>query len=285
MWRWPMMKSVSWILRNGSLLNISQVFAGPMSESVPTSVTSFAHRRSRADSTASFTYLQDEDDVTPQSDEQVFLEDEEDDDYEEDSVDLEAGEGEPMRRVSSGYSRSSAHDRLLRNNSTRTESSGHFRISRSSQKIYIENEDLTIVVAGFKTSSLGFALYTTICIFTGGIGWLLLRWLPRLQVRLTGSPTSLRDCSWVVVEVRKSAARTRAMLIKIEPMGRICNSQHRSQRIWEVTLHCLWFYWKRLCNIRGRWRWRPYSGGPPNPWLSLYKILISPLERQVSADQ
>lgn len=174
-----------------------------MSESVPTSVTSFAHRRGRADSTASFTYLQDEDVSTPQSDEHVFLEDEDDEDYEEDSVDLEGGEGAPMRRVSSGYSRSSVHQRLLRNDSARTDTSGHLRISRLSQKIYIENEDLTIVVAGFKTSPLGFAVYATLCLFTGGVGWLILRWLPRLQVRLIGSPTSLRDCAWVVVEVSK----------------------------------------------------------------------------------
>jgi cation-transporting ATPase 13A2 len=175
-----------------------------MSESVPTSVTSFAHRRSRADSTASFTYLQDEDDTSAQSDEQVLLEDEDDEDYEEeDSVDLEAGELAPMRRHSSAYSRASVHDRLLRNDSTRTEGSGLGHGSRLSQKIYILNEDLTIVVAGFKTSTLGFALYATICILTGGLGYLLLRWLPRWHVRLVGLPTPLRDCTWVVVEVSK----------------------------------------------------------------------------------
>ena len=39
-----------------------EMFAGPMGESVPTSVSSFAHRRGRADSTASFTYYQEDDD-------------------------------------------------------------------------------------------------------------------------------------------------------------------------------------------------------------------------------
>ena len=37
-----------------------EVFAGPVSESVPTSVTGFASRRERANSTASFTYYDDE---------------------------------------------------------------------------------------------------------------------------------------------------------------------------------------------------------------------------------
>lgn len=177
-----------------------------MSESVPTSVTSFAHRRGRAGSTASFTYYPDdgEDEEVPTSEEEVILDDEEEEDdsrYEEDSVDLEAGELAPMRRVSSAHSRASVHDRLLRSDSTKTDASAVSRNGRMSQKIYIVNEDLTIVAAGFRTSSIGFAAYTAICVATFGLAYLLLRWLPRWQVRLVGSPTALRDCTWVVIEV------------------------------------------------------------------------------------
>jgi cation-transporting ATPase 13A2 len=175
-----------------------------MSESVPTSVTSFAHRRRRADSTTSFTYYPDEGAEDPQvSDEDVILDDEQDTDddrYEEDSVDLEAGELAPMRRVSSAHSRGSVHDRLLRSDSTKTDASGVGRSGRMSQKIYIVNEDLTIVVAGFRTSTVGFAMYTAVCIATFGLAFLLLRWIPRWQVRLVGSPSPLRDCTWVVIE-------------------------------------------------------------------------------------
>lgn len=37
-----------------------EIFSGPMSESVPTASTSFFHRRSRANSTTSFAYYEEE---------------------------------------------------------------------------------------------------------------------------------------------------------------------------------------------------------------------------------
>ena len=182
-----------------------EVFGGPMAESVPTSVSSFSHRRGRADSTASFTYYQEdeEENLPPSEDDSAILDDESELHYEQDdSPDLEAGDLEEMRRTSSGYSRSSVHDHLLRRDSARTEGSNFDHGHRTSQKIYIVTEDLTIVVAGFRTSTLGFALYTTICVLTLGLGYLLLRWLPRWQVRLVGTPSPLQECNWVVIEVR-----------------------------------------------------------------------------------
>jgi cation-transporting ATPase 13A2 len=173
-----------------------------MSESVPTSVTSFAHRRSRADSTASFAYLLPADDDQPSQSSEGYeeaVEDGEEDVFDEDSVDLEACELS-MRRISSTYSRGSVHDRLLRIDSGRSESYSAGR-GKMSQKIYIVNEDLTIVVAGFVTNRVGYAIYAILCTVTFGLAYLLLRWLPRWQVRLTGSPSPLRDCSWAVIEV------------------------------------------------------------------------------------
>ncbi|TVY85195.1 putative cation-transporting ATPase [Lachnellula suecica] len=166
-----------------------EMFSGPMGESVPTSISSFAHRRSRADSTASFTYYQEDEEqegLLPSGDESAddsaILDDESQLDFEEDrSSDLETGELAQMRRISSGYSRASVHDRLLRSDSTRTNGSNFGHGKRMSQKIYIVTEDLTIAVAGFKTSTIGFAVYMTICVLTLGLGYLLLRWLPRWQ--------------------------------------------------------------------------------------------------------
>jgi cation-transporting ATPase 13A2 len=182
-----------------------EMFAGPMGESVPSSVSSYAHRRGRADSTTSFTYFPDEEQEpvpTSSEDDSAILDDESEIHYEEeDSADLEAGELSTMRRTSSGHSRNSVHDRLLRSDSARTEGSVLGRGYRSSQKIYIVNEDLTIVVTGFQTSKLGFAVYLTLCLLTFGLGYLVLRWLPRWQVKLIGTQCSLRDCSWVVIEV------------------------------------------------------------------------------------
>jgi cation-transporting ATPase 13A2 len=205
-----------------------EVFAGPMGESVPTSVSSFAHRRGRADSTTSFTYYQEDEDepLPPSEDDSAILDDEPELHYEGDeSSDLEAGELSAMRRSSSGISRASVHDRLLRSDSARTDGSILGRGHRTNQKIYIVTEDLTIVVAGFRTSTVGFALYTTICIFTLGLGYLLFRWLPRWQVNIIGVPCPLRDCSWVVIEVslvyspRFSGRKTRAVCVMVLPVN------------------------------------------------------------------
>lgn len=187
-----------------------EIFSGAVGESLPSSISAFHHHRGRADSTASFTYYQEDEEqgvLPPPEDDSAILDDESELDFEEDrSVDLEAGELAEMRRTSSGHSRTSVHDRLLRSDSARTDGSNFTRGHRTSQKIYIVTEDLTIAVAGFRTSTLGFAVYTTICVLTLGLGYLLLRWLPRWQVRIVGTPCSLGDCSWVVIEVSSRVA-------------------------------------------------------------------------------
>lgn len=192
---------------------------------MPTSVSSFAHRRHRADSTASFTYYPDheEEDTGVFPDEEVVLDEEEDERFAEDSADLEAGELSSLRRTYSGYSRGSVRERLLRSDSTRTEGSRTCQGNRGSQKIYIVNEDLTIVVAGFRSSTIGYAIYTTICIITLGLAFLLLRWLPRWKVRLIGNTTPLSECNWVVIEVSTDLPNwsQKVVLIISESMGRV----------------------------------------------------------------
>ncbi|GAB7362420.1 hypothetical protein MBLNU230_g2743t1 [Neophaeotheca triangularis] len=214
-----------------------EMFSGPMSESVPTAVSSFAHRRSRADSNASFTYFEegrDESSGEEDSEEAILL-DEEDrmergqdgelewedgfEDRERDGSLEEDEEGESRRgsgirkgshgshgsRSSRGYSRSSRHSGaqsplLKRAQSGDSQGSGFRLGGRVSQKIYILTEDMTIVVAGFKTSLFGYALYICICVLTAGIGWLLMRWLPNWRVKLIGKTSPLGDCDWVVIE-------------------------------------------------------------------------------------
>jgi len=180
-----------------------------MSESVPTGVSSFAHRRSRADSTASFTYFQTDEDEEEWPENDVLIDDDEfDGDLDDvgDSVDIDLESGRPspsVRRKSSAYSRASVEEALLhRHDSARTDGSHHIDGGRVSQKIYILTEDLTIVIAGFSTSHIGSLIYAILCLATLGIGYLLLRWLPRWRVRLVGSPKPLRECTWVVIEVR-----------------------------------------------------------------------------------
>ena len=181
-------------------------------------MSAFSHRRARADSTTSFVYY-DENDETQDPDTPSLLEGE--DEYPRRSIgdigDLEFGEVleddddsadrdydvEPddyvLRRRSSTLSRSSVRAHLLRRDSVATERSSRVA-GRSSQKLYMKNEDLTIAIAGFRTSRVGFSLYICLCVITGGLGYLLLRWLPRWYVAVVGQASNLRDCDWVVIE-------------------------------------------------------------------------------------
>lgn len=191
-----------------------EIFSGPMSESVPTSVTGFAHRqRSRADSTASvtsFTFYDEERESIDTLEEEAIAEEEvefeETNGYADEDEDLESGNGNTngRRRKSSTYStrsrRSVDAPLLRRGSSSSTQASGHWRGGRSTQKIYIATEDLTIVVAGFRTSMLGYALYLLLCVLTAGLGYLIFRWLPGWRIKIVGKASPLRECDWVVVE-------------------------------------------------------------------------------------
>ena len=212
-----------------------QVFAGPISESVPSSITGFAHKRTRADSVASFTYFQDEDESPEWSEDQAIMDEGEHDDLEigkpsEHDLELDSASRSTSleRRKSSGFSVISAkHPLLHRHDSTRTDLSAFNHVQRSTQKIYVVTEDLTIVVAGFSTNTINFLLYIAICVLSFGLGYLLLRWLPRLYVRVVGTSKPLRDCDWVVIEVRPTSRRCRSR-----------NATKVNQNQWgEFTVH------------------------------------------------
>ncbi|KAG8630313.1 hypothetical protein KVT40_001932 [Elsinoe batatas] len=209
-----------------------EIFSGPTAESVPTATSSFGHRRERADSTTSFAYYEEERDGGEDEDSADWTPDEavidEEGDLEEldgnehfgangyahadDEDELESGRRSSIRpslraRKSSERSRRTHGSRssveaplLKRKTSSDSQRSGWDFGSRVSQKVYLATEDMTIVIAGFKTSMIGYALYLSLCICTAGLGYLLFRWLPRWRVKLAGSPTPLCKCDWVVVE-------------------------------------------------------------------------------------
>ncbi|KAK3945050.1 vacuolar cation-transporting ATPase YPK9 [Diplogelasinospora grovesii] len=183
-----------------------ELYSGPMAESLPTSVSAFMHRRSRADSTTSFSFHQDDDEseeVAVEDWETPAMSDLDELPFEEDSIDLErqasAGNDYLLHRRSSTQSRHSARSRLLRRGSITSAGSG-YGTNRCSQKIYMASEDLYIAIAGFRTSPIGFAAYLLLCYGTLGLGWLLFRWIPRWHVKLVGQSAPLRECQWVVVE-------------------------------------------------------------------------------------
>ena len=69
------------------------------------------------------------------------------------------------------------------------------------QKLYIITEDLTIVVAGYTTSRVGSLIMMIMSVMTFGVGYLILRWVPRWRIGLIGKSTPLASCDWMVVEV------------------------------------------------------------------------------------
>ena len=161
----------------------------------------------------SFTYFQEDQESLewPEDEEAILEQDEEDlDASKQFEDDLESVETSPKRRKSSGHSRISIEDALLsRHDSARTDASTFGQSNRTSQKIYVVTEDLTIVVAGFSTRMIGFITYIALCVSTLGLGYLVLRWIPSWRVRLTGTPKPLRECDWVVIEVRRTSSRNR----------------------------------------------------------------------------
>ena len=175
-----------------------------MSESVPSSITGFAsRRRARTDSLTSFTYYE-ETNNGPDAEEETISDSEEapsaieSDSDEASDTDVRTKSLSP-RRKSSSYSMFSVEDPLL--HCTATSSSLTERGDSTSQKSYIVTEDMTIVIAGFKTSPLGYAFYLFLCCSTLGVAYLLMRWLPRWKVNMIGNVAALRECSWVVIEV------------------------------------------------------------------------------------
>ncbi|KNG82285.1 putative P-type ATPase [Aspergillus nomiae NRRL 13137] len=180
-----------------------EVFDGPISESIPSSVVSFSHRRNRKDSVVSFTYFRDEEDFVEWPDEDAV-------DAESEADNLVVGDvSPPNRSVRSSFrskrpsfSRGSAEDPLLpgRHLSVSSYAQDRRLDSRLNQKIYIESEDLTFVIAGFSTKFSGLVLYSLLCVLSLGFAYLVFRWFPRWRVRLTGKPTPLRICQWVAIE-------------------------------------------------------------------------------------
>jgi cation-transporting P-type ATPase 13A2 len=184
-----------------------------MSESIPTSITGFAHRRGRSDSISSFTYFQEDDEAPEWPEEEAVADNSDQDDIldDMDDRDLESGSFISKQRKSSGRSGYSANQPLLkRSDSTNPDTREHDEGGNFSQKLYIITEDLTIVIAGFATSMLGFAAYLVLCFGTLGLAYLLFRWLPRWRIKLIGSPSPLKACSWVVIEVSSWTGRPKA---------------------------------------------------------------------------
>ena len=188
------------------------IFDGPSASSVPTSVTSFAHRGSR-------TSFADEDRTAVR-----FFAEEFDEDAEEVLTEIDPEEEDRHSVLSS--SRASEGSRssvavtstpdverggqefplILRRKSTdqRSDVSGGGARGRVTQKIYLADEDMVVVMSGFKTRIGRLWMYRALSVVTFGLFYLLMRWLPRWRLRFMAEPLPLSEAHWVVVEVPPS---------------------------------------------------------------------------------
>lgn len=89
---------------------------------------------------------------------------------------------------------------LLDDESQQSHRDDEFPAVLDSQRYYLAEEDLVIGIAGYTNSLVKTILYYFICIFTLGIGYLILRWTPRYRVNLMGNRSPLGLADWCVIE-------------------------------------------------------------------------------------
>ncbi|CAG8453049.1 1903_t:CDS:10 [Gigaspora rosea] len=70
----------------------------------------------------------------------------------------------------------------------------------SIQRVYLEEEDLNLLLAGYKFNRYRLYTYYILCILTGGMFYLIGRWIPKLWVWLVGNVCELGRAEWVVVK-------------------------------------------------------------------------------------
>ncbi|EGW33290.1 uncharacterized protein SPAPADRAFT_55183 [Spathaspora passalidarum NRRL Y-27907] len=68
------------------------------------------------------------------------------------------------------------------------------------QRYYLAEEDLVIGIAGYRNCWWKSVIYYIVCLFTLGMGYLVLRWLPKYRVNLMGTRCPLGVAQWCVVE-------------------------------------------------------------------------------------
>ncbi|CAG8441606.1 2748_t:CDS:10 [Diversispora eburnea] len=70
----------------------------------------------------------------------------------------------------------------------------------SIQNVYLEEEDLNLFLIGYKFHRYRLYSYYILCILTGGILYLLFRWIPRLWVLWVGSECEMGKAEWILIK-------------------------------------------------------------------------------------
>ncbi|KAI8077803.1 P-type ATPase-like protein [Halteromyces radiatus] len=124
------------------------------------------------------------------SDENISSDDDDDDDDDDDNLDNH-DEG----------------DTLLNNKITTSSQNGyHIQIDngpgsfdhRWEQCLLLEEEDVQVMISGYRYHTLRYLMYQLGCIITLGIVWLIGRWIPTWWIKWVGQQVPLKDARWLV---------------------------------------------------------------------------------------
>jgi cation-transporting P-type ATPase 13A2 len=72
---------------------------------------------------------------------------------------------------------------------------------KATQRLYLADEDMVVVMSGFRTIRSRLWIYRILCLLSLGLFYLVMRWLPRWRLKFLAEPMPLSEAHWVVVEV------------------------------------------------------------------------------------
>ncbi|GEQ68484.1 hypothetical protein JCM33374_g2152 [Metschnikowia sp. JCM 33374] len=106
------------------------------------------------------------------------------------------------RRSSASSGKSSASGSEASNRSSSEENAflEEYTPVTSYQRYYLAEEDIVVGIAGYANCLWKTIIYYVICVFTLGLGYLVLRWVPRYRINLMGTPCPLGKADWCIIE-------------------------------------------------------------------------------------
>lgn len=102
--------------------------------------------------------------------------------------------------VSSGKSGASSSEALQRLSANESAFRQDYSPVTCYQRYYLAEEDIVVGIAGYADCLWKSVLYYLLCVCTFGIGYLVLRWMPRYRINLMGTPCPLGLADWCIVE-------------------------------------------------------------------------------------
>ncbi|ORZ24084.1 hypothetical protein BCR42DRAFT_317373 [Absidia repens] len=75
--------------------------------------------------------------------------------------------------------------------------SGSFE-NRWEQQLLLEEEDVEVMIYGYRYHAIRYLIYRLACIFTCGIVWLIARWVPTWWIKWVGQQVPLKEAHWLV---------------------------------------------------------------------------------------